>query len=77
MCRWRNYSHTRDKEEYNMKIKGMYCNISCVCWGVTGSPVVIVDTNQNDWSKIGKIIEENALKYPQGKFIINPVILET
>lgn len=57
-----------------MGIQGMYCNVSCVDWGITGSPVILIDENQNDWNKIKKIIEENALKYPDAKFIINPVV---
>lgn len=59
-----------------MKKESMYYNISCFEWSTTGSLIQHMDKNSSDWEEIKGLITEYAIKYPNAKFVINPMIIQ-
>lgn len=55
----------------------MYFNLICEEMAITGGKIIHVDVNVGDMNEVHKIVCDNVNKYPNGKWELYPMIIES
>ena len=56
-------------------MKKCYFNLICEEIGITGGKIIHIDKNIGDMNEVHKVVCDNVLKYPNGKWELYPMMI--